>query len=318
MNGKPLRALAALVALSLLAPTISAEDKPTNDQIDRQVDEITRPPDYDWLRQPGQGGVQGEPTSRRTGKARSGGRRAEQPQRDQGCDYGPKPQEKDRQPANKPEGSGGCGGGPAPGSQGGGTAGAPPSSPDCGCDTPAPDCGCDRAIGSCGGCPGIGASVAPLGYLLGAAALALLVFFVVRAIVRRDRRPDAVIAAIGDGGSPEDVRLSRLDLVPAATMMERAAAAAAAGDFKIAVGWAYLTGISNVHEAGFTSLEQSTTNWTIVENTRRRQGPHAAVASLVRVFEDLFFGGRQAEARHWDAARRIVEVELGGLAKPQG
>jgi hypothetical protein len=319
VTGKPLRALAALVCLGLLAPAISAEDKPDNAQVERQVDEITKPPDYDWLRQHGQGGGQGAPSSRRAGKARPGARRAEQPRQDQGCDYGPEPQEgPDREPANRPQGSGGCGGGPAPGSQGGGPADVPPATPDCGCDAPAPDCGCDRAIGNCGGCPGFGASVAPLGYLLGAAALALLVFFIVRAIARRDRRPDAAIPAVADGGGPEGIRLSQLESVPAATMMDRAAAAAAAGDFKTAVGWAYLAGISSVHEAGFTPLEQATTNWTIVENTRRRQGPHAAVASLVRVFEDLFFGGRSAEARHWEAARRIVEVELGGLAKPQG
>jgi hypothetical protein len=72
-----------------------------------------------------------------------------------------------------------------------------------------------------------------------------------------------------------------------------------------------------VHDAGLAPLDQSTTNWTIVEHTRRRQGPHEAVAALVRVFEDLFFGARTPEARHWEAARRIVEVELGGIAKPQ-
>jgi hypothetical protein len=148
--------------------------------------------------------------------------------------------------------------------------------------------------------------------------LALIVFFIVRAIVRRDKHAVDAVAAIDDGGRPEEVRLSRIASVPAATMMERAAAAAGAGDFKTAVGWAYLAGISNVHEAGFTPLDQATTNWTIVENTRRRQGPHTAVASLVRVFEDLFFGGRSAEVKHWEAARRIVEVELGGIAKPQG
>jgi hypothetical protein len=316
--GKPLRALAALVSLGLLAPTISAGDRPSNEQVGRQVDEITKPPDYDWLRQPKQGTGHGEPAGQRAGEARPAVRPGAKPGRDQGCDYGPKPQEEDRQPANKPVGSGGCGGGPAPGSPGGGVASPPPSAPGCGCDVPAPNCGCDRAVGSCGGCPGFGASVAPLGYLLGAAALALIVFFIVRAIVRRDTHADDAIAATVDGGGLEEVRLSRIASVPAATMMERAAAAAAVGDFKTAVGWAYLAGISNVHEAGFTPLDQATTNWTIVENTRRRQGPHAALASLVRVFEDLYFGGRSAEARHWDAARRIVEEELGGIAKPQG
>jgi hypothetical protein len=301
--GKPLRAFAALVCLGLLAPTISAEDQPSNEQVGRQ---------------PKQGAGHGETAGQRAGKARPAVRPGTQPERDQGCDYGPKPQEEDRKPANKPEGSGGCGGGPAPGSPEGGSASEPSSAPDCGCDVPAPNCGCDRAIGSCGGCPGIGATVAPLGYLLGAAVLALIVFFIVRAIVRRDKHVVDTSAAIADGARPEEVRLSRIASVPAATMMERAAAAADAGDFKTAVGWAYLAGISNVHEAGFTPLDQATTNWTIVENTRRRQGPHTAVASLVRVFEDLFFGGRSAEARHWDAARRIVEEELGGIAKPQG
>lgn len=319
MTGKLLRALAALVCLGLLAPTISAGDRPDNDQVGRQVDDITKPPDYDWLRQHGQGTGSGSPSGKPLGKARPAARRGEPRERDEGCDYQPEPQgDDDRAPANKPEGHGGCGGGPAPGSGtgGGGSASAPPRAPDCGCDAPAPDCGCDRAIGSCGGCPGIGASVAPLGYLLGAAALALIVFFVVRAIVRRDRSPDKAIAATDDAASPEEVRLSQLAAVPVETMMERAAAAAAAGDYKIAVGWAYLAGISNVHEAGLTPLDQATTNWTIVENVRRRQGPHAAVASLVRVFEDLFFGGRTAEARHWEAARRIVEEDLGGIAKP--
>ncbi|MCK9461901.1 MAG: hypothetical protein M0R80_19905, partial [Proteobacteria bacterium] len=255
MTGKPLRAFAALVCLALLAPTLSAEDRPDNDQVGRQVDEITRPPDYDWLRGTKHEAQQGEPLAHERGKARAKTKRAEPRERDEGCDYQPEPQGgPDRAPANKPEGSGGCGSGPAPGSQGGGSASAPPSGPDCGCDVPAPNCGCDRAIGNCGGCPGIGAAIAPLGYLVGAAVLALIIFFVVRAIVRRDRSPDKPIAGTDDVAGPEEIRFSQLPAVPVATMMERAVAAAAAGDYKIAVGWAYLAGISNVHEAGFTPL----------------------------------------------------------------
>jgi hypothetical protein len=153
-----------------------------------------------------------------------------------------------------------------------------------------------------------------VGYLFAALLLGLLVLLVVRAILRRERKSrESEVGRVVATDSPEQVRLSQAARVPLETMMDKAAAAAARGDFRGAVGWTYLAGLSALHRGGFVDLCISTTNREVIDETRRRGGPHAVAARLIRVFEDLFFGARPATDDHWRECRRIVEEELGTL-----
>jgi hypothetical protein len=114
------------------------------------------------------------------------------------------------------------------------------------------------------------------------------------------------------------MRVSEVAALPADTMMDRAAEAAMMGDYRTAVGWAYLAGISLLHRAGFTDLHVSTTNLAIISSTRRKGGPHEPAARLMRVFEELFFGGRKPAMGHWEECRRIVKEELDHEPAHQG
>jgi hypothetical protein len=330
---------AALLGLSLsFAAVAAAQDvqpapAPSNQDVENNIEEITKPPDYDWLR--------GPRVDRSAGKGRPGDRpprttkkpspvRQERAEGRDSCGYEPEqqggpgdgPAPRDRP---LPEGEG-CGSGPAPGggevpseTGGGGCGGDSPGGGcgaegalgDCGCDKTIGDCGCDRVGGSPASCGGLGAVGSGLGYVLGVVALGLIVFLIVRAILRRDRSSkDEGLDEGADIEAPEEMRVSEVAAMPAETMMERAARAAAEGDYRTAVGWSYLAGIASLHQAGFADLKISTTNLAIVSSTKRKGGPHGAAARLIRVFEELFFGGREALLAHWEECRRIVEKEL--------
>ena len=168
------------------------------------------------------------------GEGRPGKERKKKDGGSDGCGYQPKPSDGELPPeANRPSGSGGCGGGPAPGSDGPGKAPPPPdtgfdcgSSPGTGCDcggSPG-SCGCGNAIGSCN-CGALGAMATPFGYLLAAVALGLIIFLIARAIMFREKRMDQDIMDVEEPIDPRAVRMSEVSAIPAATMMERAAQA---------------------------------------------------------------------------------------------
>lgn len=324
MTGGWFRISAALVAIAFFAPQLMA-DAPNNESVDEEIDRITEPPDYDWLRAPKQSRLRSESRQGRRslnrGEGRPGKAREKRDARSDGCGYQPEPSEGKLPPeANHPSGSGGCGGGPAPGSGGPGEIKAPPldtgggcgSSPEtgCGCGNSIGSCGCGDAIGSCD-CGALGAVAGPFGYLLAAVALGLIIFLIARAIMAREKRADQSIIAIDGPSDPRAVRISEVSAYPVSTMMERAVQAAARGDYKTAVGWGYLCGISRLHRAGYTALDHSTTNWTIVASTAKKKGPHEAAGRLMRVFEDLFFGAKEPQEEHWRQCSKIVEDELG-------
>lgn len=308
---------AACLAAALLAPGAIAGE-PSNDQVEGHIDEITRGPEYDWLRDPGRpAGEAGE-----GGGGAKGGRRGPREGSDSGggCGYEPGGSRPEPRDGERPGGDGcgagaspGAGGGSAPAGSGSGCSGSPGGA-GCGCDRTVGACDCGpgpASIASCG-CGGVGAFGSTLGYLVGGIALALLVFLVARWILHREGPASVDADEEAEVGSPEDLRPSQVAAVPADLMMSRARDAAAAGDYRAAVGWSYLAALASLHRAGQVDLTRSTTNLGIVESTRRRGGPHEAVSKLVRVFEDLFFGGRAALEPHWVECRRIVEVDLAG------
>lgn len=325
----------ATILIACAAMAALAGEPPSNQEVERSIDEITKPPPYDWLRGPRTEGLagRGQPVDRAgRGPGRDPRPPRERPEQGDSCSYEPEPQgggetgRPDVPDRPRPEGEG-CSSGPAPGGEvetqdgpgslAGEGCGCDRAMGDCGCDRTVGDCGCDRAVGSSPSCAGLGGAGAGLGYVLGAVALGLIVFLVVRAILRRDRshKDDSIETDI-NATSPEDLRVSEVAAMPAATMMDRAAQAAMIGDYRTAVGWAYLAGISSLHRAGFTDLHVSTTNLAIVSSTRRRGGPHEPTSRLIRVFEELFFGGREAEMGHWEECRRIVQEEL--IHEPAG
>jgi hypothetical protein len=332
---RPASTLRLRLALALVAlpAALFAEEAPDGDPVGRDIDEITRPPAYDWLRDPRRAPDDGE-GARRAGRPRPEGEgRPRRPRTGDGegaCDYRPAPGKPPGDGAGKKDPAAGpaegCGAGQAPGASGPATAPDGDGSAGCagergggcgrgegGCGRGPGDCACDRQVGACG-CGGIGRAVAPVGYLFAALALGLLVLLVVRAILRRERKGrDSSIGIVAAAEAPEQVRVSQVADVPAETMLDKARAAAARGDFRGAVGWSYLAGLALLHRAGLADLAISTTNSKVIEETRRRGGPHAVAARLVRVFEDLFFGARPATDDHWRECRRIVEEELGTL-----
>ena len=323
MTGGRFRLSVALVALALVAPQLMA-DAPDNEAVGEKIDRITEPPDYDWLRAPKQSRLRSGSRHGRgramEGEGRPGKSRKKKDGGSDGCGYQPKPSDGALPPeANRPSASGSCGGGPAPGSGGPGKIPPPPeqgggcgSLPGTGCDcggSPG-SCGCSDAIRSCN-CGAIGGMATPFGYLLAAVALGLIIFLIARAIMAREKGKDQDIMDIEGPIDPRAVRISEVSAIPAATMMERAAQAAAGGDYKTAVGWAYLSGISRLHRAGYTALDHSTTNWTIVASIKRKKGPQEAAGRLMRIFEDLFFGAREPMEEHWRQCAKIVEEELG-------
>ncbi len=303
MSRRP--ALLAAICLALIAAPRPVKPESTNDEVDRRVDEITRSPDYDWLRSQDAAGQNG--STPEGGDPEPGGKRSPiGKNKDPGCGYHrakqPQSPPKEREaPRGKP--SGDCGGGVAP---------RPPSEGGEGCDCgPAFDaCECSRALGSCN-CAFPGNLGAALGYLLGGLVLALLVFFVVWIIARRaSSGEDAQTATLTKDTDPERVSLSKLPQAPLEQMLQRAEAAARRGDFKRAVGWCYLGGIGRLHRAGLIDLRRSTTNLEIVESVRKKNGPHGQTARLIRVFEDIYFGDRQPTEAHWLESRRIAGEDL--------
>ncbi len=294
MTGGWFRISAALVVIAFVAPQLLA-DTPDNEAVGEKIDRITEPPDYDWLRAPRQSRLRSGSRPRR-GRAMEGEGRPVKSRKKRdggsdGCGYQPETSKRELPPeANRPSGGGGCGGG-------------------CG-SSPGTGCGCGDAIGSCN-CGALGGMATPFGYLLAAVALGLIIFLIARAIMAREKRMDQDIMDIEGPIDPRAVRISEVSAYSADTMMERAMQAAANGDFKTAVGWAYLSGISRLHRAGYTALDHSTTNWTIVASTKKKKGPHEAAGRLMRVFEDLFFGAREPREEHWRQCAKIVEEELG-------
>jgi len=326
MTGKSFRLTVAAIVLCVLAPGLFAA-APSNDDVGEQVDRITEPPPYDWLRRkqgPGAGGGAdpGKGPARKVERTRPRG----EADRSNDCDYEP-PEQEPRGPGEDvemPRGSGGCDGGGAPGSQEvappapaeqGEGCSAPPRL-DCGFDPG--DCGCGQTAGEGGcGCVGPAGMAGPFGVIMGAIALGLVVFLLVRAFLGR-RKDEDISAEVEELDAPEDVRMSQVAAIPVRTMMDRAREAAAGGDYKTAVGWAYLAGISDLGRLGFVELDRSTTNWTIVESTRRNMGPHEEAARLVRIFEDAFFGDRPPDEAKWRECEKIVEVDFGETASDQG
>lgn len=290
---RPARLVLICLMLILFWPDAGAST-PEAAGVDDKIDRITEPPEYDWLRQNGAGG--GDDVGSNGEIGASADRNARTTANASDCGFSPS-----ASPATKRE---------VP----------PPDSPSCGkrpsgCSrSPAGSCNCGSPIGACSA-PGIGA-MSSIGYLLVGLFLAFLVGLVVAAIVkRRHRGPAEETADAGDIQSPSDVRPSQVPVYSVSAIMARAHAAAGEGNFKNAVGFAYLAGIDHLHRLGLVDLRRSTTNMEIVAAVARSNGLKAPTARLVRVFEDLFFGGHVAGREHWETCRSIVEETFGHGAK---
>ncbi len=290
MKRRPATIILALMLIWGVVPGLTAEPS-DNSEVEKKVDEITAGHEYDWLRQPA--GSPGESTQKRSEPRR--GRYSRR--------------------ANSPSEGGGCGFRVGP-------AVTPSEAKEPGCDndnTPG-SCDCEETVGKCdagstpGSCQfrgfsGIGSS---LGYALAGLLLAAIIFFVVSAILSRDRTNAVVVPTNEEEiSSPEEMRLTQVPATSTEKMMQLAEDSAERGDFKQAVGWTYLAGIGSLHRAGQIDLRLSTTNLEIVETVRSKGGPHSSTGHLVRIFEDLFFGEREPTSEHWYACRKIVEEEFG-------
>ncbi len=256
--------------------------------VDEKIDRIVEPPEYDWLRRKPK--PEGDGTTRPVGEGHRGEPSAKRHEQS-GCDFSPTVSRSPERQSSQPKGRS-CGGEPA----------------DCG-SSPIGSCDCGTHIGSCNA-PGVGA-LSSIGYLLLGLFIAFLVGLIVAAVIkRRQKEPEEETFDAESIQSPGDIRPSQVPRFAVSAMMERARAAARAGDYKNAVGFAYLAGIDHLHRAGLVDLRRSTTNLQILDAVSRKNGLHRSTVALVRTFEDLFFGDYTAEPAHWEACRAIVEEEF--------
>jgi hypothetical protein len=158
--------------------------------------------------------------------------------------------------------------------------------------------------------------MSPIGYLLFGLFVAFLLGVIVWALLKRETAPVVMSELDVDTiASPGDLRPSQVPRYSVEAMMARARKAAGEKDYKNAVGFAYLAGIDHLHRVGVVDLRRSTTNLQIVDAAVKANGLHRPTATLVRIFEDLFFGEKTPLETHWDACRRIVEEELVSIAE---
>ena len=289
---RPARLALLWLVLFLLWPTRHASTTETP-EVDDKIDRITEPPEYDWLR--GKSGPAENDAPSDGEGARAKGSASAKPRGDRGCDFSPSISPPPGNQAS-PSASRSCGGTPADCSRSG-----------------VGSCDCSAPIGSCGA-SGIGV-LSSVGYLMVGVFLALLIGLTAAAIIkRRQRETEETVLSADEIRAPGDVRPSEVPKFSVSAMMDRARAAASSGDYKNAVGFAYLAGIDHLHRAGLVDLRRSTTNQQIADAVARLNGLHPAVKTLIRVFEDLFFGAYRAGPDHWETCRQIVEEAFAKVA----
>lgn len=263
----------------------------SNDRVGKELDEIIKNPKYDWLRE---GGVEAAPPKRpRQGKMSGKGRALEggiDPESGDGCSF--EPNFKD---ITTPDEEGG--GNNAPG--------------DCACQPDLGNCACDPVVGNCAACAPSSGNIVPLGYGVGIIALVFIVFFVVRALIRKlPQENSALEPEEYDDCDDEEIRVSRIHRLDSASLLDNAHEAARGGDYKKAVGYVYLLAIATLSKAGYVELAQSTTNWHIVQQTRKNGGPVASMNVIVRHFEDLFFGNYTPSQSRFDDCFALLEKDV--------
>lgn len=284
MIARPARVALVGLLLVMFGPGLTAS-RPHPVEVDEKIDRITAPPEYDWLRQ--KGDAAGAPARGANTKGKPSdvsGRTAEEG----GCDFSPSiaasPLAEDEPSCQRGRSD---------------------------CDTsPVGACDCGAPVGGCSGA-GVGA-LSPVGYLVIGGALCVILALGVSALLgRRVREPDAASAAEEGFDSPESIRPSSIPSFSVASLMARGRDAAERGDFKSAVGFAYLAGLDHLHRAGVLDLRRSTTNLEVASAAARVKGLKAPTTALLRVFEELFFGGRHPTPTHWETCRQIVEEAFG-------
>ncbi|MBN2525747.1 MAG: hypothetical protein JXR76_05075 [Deltaproteobacteria bacterium] len=277
----------------------TAAGKPPNSKVTKEVDDITADSGYRWLRE-GDARRSGDlQKGRFSGKGGPGGKGGGMPDAEssEGCSFEPNFQDWDPPEADADDGCGNS------------------DSPDCACDPDIGSCNCDPTIGNCGACVPSPGALVPLGYLLGGLVLAVIVFFVVRALILRMPSEDTPLNMEDVDFDEEDMRVSRIHRVDPASLLDRANEAARTGDYKRAVGYLYLLSLSILSRGGIVELEKSTTNWNILRQTFKNGGPDVAMKIIVRHFEDLFFGNKSPTFERYEQVRQNVTSSLLPLEK---
>ncbi|MBN2343106.1 MAG: DUF4129 domain-containing protein [Deltaproteobacteria bacterium] len=295
--------IVSFVVVVLLCPVLAAvPGSPSNDKVDREVDEIIKDPQYNWLREGGKEASSAKPPHHKGKHGGAGaGEVSEMPEAGDGCSF--EPDFRDLDPPEDQPSDSGCGNS---------------EPPDCDCAPDLGNCACDPVIGNCGACAPSASTMVPIGYAVGIAALLLIIFFVVKALIRQLPEADTPLEEVDEEIEPDHIRVSRIHQWNADDLLSRAREAAVRGDFKAAVGFIYLSAISALSKNGYVALERSTTNWHIVQQTRTNGGPTQAVDRVIRHFEDLFFGNREATRERYDDCLLLVETDLLTLGRREG
>lgn len=310
---------ALLFCLGQPALALSAADSPSNSQVESQIDEIIQAPEYDWLK--GQKPSVKKGSAKKNSSPRPTSRSPRKKQSD--CGYEPTPGDKtDKGTAQegscnyKPNGNNTEDDFKDVNSEGnvtgGGCTGCRPSSTpkcDCGPTLNRLNCACAPTIGNCGGLSS--GMAAPFGIIMGIVVIFLIIFFVTKAIIERDRPSDnSQLIQPAPLDAPDKIRLSQISAFKEETLMDKAYRAAAEQNYKAAVGWCYLAGLSNLNRFGYITLTRFITNRIILTHIKKNQGPADNAAHLIRHFEELFFGSRPPSEQRWLECKTIVEESL--------
>lgn len=152
-----------------------------------------------------------------------------------------------------------------------------------------------------GGAAGCGGqAVSGLLYVFVGLALAVVLGVIIYSLLRRQSRSRRRSGAADEALAAGLPRTPPGEL-PADAYLRRARELAAAGDFRQAVRQLLLGGMSWIERAGLIRFRQGLTNYDYVrvlgERPRERQG----FLAVVRQFEEIYFGRREATAERFQA-----------------
>lgn len=148
---------------------------------------------------------------------------------------------------------------------------------------------------------GIGTLVTGIFWIVIAAVALAMIYFIVKAFLDRDTSKnikDEKSLAVSQ--MPEEEPERPPGEIPADVYITRARELAAQGLYNEAVAQLLLGAMSKIERAGFIKYRRGLTNRDYMRAIRSKQGPHQAFRLIVRTYEPIGFGRRNANATHFE------------------
>ncbi len=148
---------------------------------------------------------------------------------------------------------------------------------------------------------GIGTLITGIFWIVIAAVALAMIYFIVKAFLDRDTSEDIKdekSLAVSD--MPEEEPERPPGEIPADVYITRARELAAQGLYNEAVAQLLLGAMSKIERAGLIKYRRGLTNRDYMRAIRSKQGPHQAFRLIVRTYEPIGFGRRNAKASHFE------------------